>query len=442
MKPNRLVAALILALALPPIAEAQEATATNGHGGIVSIAAPFGTGTNAGSGIIEPETNRVGKNVPTPLDVFDIAGAQLRYQEDARTNHVVLDKSQYTTGPWSEIRLRASAIAGDGLAASLCSGSNALQQLSWLRLGATNGWTPSQVQLAKSLDESAVLNFEFRLTNGQVITVQATIDVTETELAQAMSKDSPGAVFLGLVGSSRKRNEVSKDANEAKFWRSKAQAGLPRLKADAARNYARALYALGLLHQSGDLVESNAVFAAEMIHKAAESGLAPAQESWGSYCAWRLTNEVEAVGWYYRAATQGLVRAQSSLSRLHSERPPWEDFDPRFQPKARERARWAFERASQPIACFTTYEACNELGELYFNGLGVQSNAVEAVKWFRRAIGLGISSDGTAEYNLALCYFGGDGVAQDDAEGLQWIQKATANGYRGSRALEESLTAR
>jgi TPR repeat protein len=193
------------------------------------------------------------------------------------------------------------------------------------------------------------------------------------------------------------------------------------------------------LHLSGDLVESNSTLAAEMFHKAADMGLPPAQEAWGSECDRRLTNQVEAAVWYYRAATQGLVRAQSSLSVLNREPSSWR-FDPQFQPKACEKARWTFENASQPVACFTTYFACNDMGDLYLSGLGVESNAVEAVRWYRRAIGTGVAYGG-GEYNLALCYFGGDGVPQDDTEGLKWLERANKKGYKGDASWEFQIVA-
>jgi len=291
-------------------------------------------------------------------------------------------------------------------------------------LAATNGWLPSQVRLAKDFEYERPKN-----TNAGFTIISTWEELASPELEEI-----------------EKQPKLARQAS-AQLWWHKAKASLPKLKADAARNYARALYALGLLHQSGDLVESNAVLAAEMIHKAAELGLTPAHLSWGLYCDWNLTNRVGAAGWYYRAATQGLMRAQWSLSYLHSM--PSQTlltssaicvtdghFDPHFQPNASERARWTFERASQPVACFATYDACNDMGELYLSGLGVESNAVEAVKWYRRAVDLGVPYGG-GEYNLALCYFGGNGVPQDDAEGLKWLRKAAEKGYKGDGASWE-----
>jgi TPR repeat protein len=271
MKADRLVWALASALAFTSIGHGQKARTTNDEAWVGSII------TNAIPGF---DPFNPFKEVPfeqqppkwedtTPAD---LPTAQREYQERARTNHITLDKPQYTNAPWSEIRLRTAALNGDGLAASLCSGSNDLHELFWLSLAATNGWLPSQVELAK--------NYEYERQKGT----------------------SPGELpwegFMRGLGEIQKQPKAARQA-AAQFWWSKAKAGLPKLKVDAVHNHAQALYALGLLHQSGDLVESNAVLAAELFHKAAESGLAPAQEAWGSHCDWHLTNQVEAVGWYY-----------------------------------------------------------------------------------------------------------------------------------------------
>jgi TPR repeat protein len=404
MKANPLVCALLVLLAVAVQLPAQQPI-TNAAGATAApqkqTAKEFLDAPDAAEQKISPS----GTNAPTVPDWatlkswedFQIVEARQRYEDDARTNHIALDKPQYNNAPWSEIRLRASALKGDGLAASLCSGSNTLQELFWLSLAATNGWIPSQVRLAR--------DFEYeRPKDRPANNIFDDWEVFNPELEEIVKQ--PKAVRQAA----------------AQFWWNKAKTGLPKLNNDAARNDARAVYALGLLHESGDLVESNAVLAAEMFHMAAKSGLPPAQESWGSYCDWHLTNHVEAASWYYRAATQGLMSAQSSLSFLHHKPSKW-NFDLRFQPKACERARWLFEEASQPIACFTVYWAREKLGDLYFSGLGIQSNAVEAVKWYRRAIDLGIVS-GLAEYDLALRYYKGDGVVKDYAEAAKWFRKA------------------
>lgn len=114
---------------------------------------------------------------------------------------------------------------------------------------------------------------------------------------------------------------------------------------------------------------------------------------------------------------------------------PYPDVPPDYS----QAARWCFEDASQSAGS-VCYSRCTQLGHYYREGEGVETNAVEAVKWYRRAIDLGVvSNGGTAEYQLAFCYFGGEGVPQDDAEGLKWIKKAIENGYKENRELENAV---
>ena len=71
----------------------------------------------------------------------------------------------YTNGPASEFRLRAAALAGDGYAASLCSGTNSAEQDFWLRVAATNGWVPAQQRLAIKYEQSAWVLLKFNLSS-------------------------------------------------------------------------------------------------------------------------------------------------------------------------------------------------------------------------------------------------------------------------------------
>lgn len=146
-------------------------------------------------------------------DVIDLVEAQQRYKGDALTNHIKLDKPLYTNAPWAEIRLRAAALAGDGLAASLCASSNGLEQLFWVRLAATNGWLPSQIHLAKDYEYER----SKELKEGEF----SWEEVMSPELEEIMKQ--PKEVRLAAT----------------QMWRSKAKAWLPKLKDDAARNEAR-----------------------------------------------------------------------------------------------------------------------------------------------------------------------------------------------------------
>jgi len=66
-------------------------------------------------------------------------------------------------------------------------------------------------------------------------------------------------------------------------------------------------------------------------------------------------------------------------------------------------------------------KAKNELGLRCATGLGVATNAAEAVKWFRLAAGQNFAA---AQFNLGVSYATGQGVARDAAEAVKWFRKA------------------
>jgi TPR repeat protein len=66
-------------------------------------------------------------------------------------------------------------------------------------------------------------------------------------------------------------------------------------------------------------------------------------------------------------------------------------------------------------------EAQNTLGLCYGNGIGVATNAVEAVEWYRKAAE---QTNALAQYNLGCCYANGKGVAKDDVTAVKWYRKA------------------
>lgn len=70
-------------------------------------------------------------------------------------------------------------------------------------------------------------------------------------------------------------------------------------------------------------------------------------------------------------------------------------------------------------------EANNWLGNLYYNGDGVQQSYVEAVKYYRTGAGYG---NHWAEYNLADCYLNGYGVEKNNETVFYWLKKAADGG--------------
>ena len=74
------------------------------------------------------------------------------------------------------------------------------------------------------------------------------------------------------------------------------------------------------------------------------------------------------------------------------------------------------------------------LGDKYFNGIGVEKNFEEAVKWYRKSAEQGVKQ---AQYNLAGCLEVGCGVKQNEEEALKWYKKAAEKGlWEAKRAVK------
>jgi TPR repeat protein len=82
-------------------------------------------------------------------------------------------------------------------------------------------------------------------------------------------------------------------------------------------------------------------------------------------------------------------------------------------------------RAYEQAASAGSASAMNALGALYFNGLGVAKDDVQARTWLQKGADLG---DIAAQYNLGLFYENGWGVAKDYAQARAWYQKAADQG--------------
>jgi TPR repeat protein len=68
----------------------------------------------------------------------------------------------------------------------------------------------------------------------------------------------------------------------------------------------------------------------------------------------------------------------------------------------------------------------HELGQCYFEGLGVKKNEVESFNWWQKAANLGHAG---SQNNLGKCYLNGKGVEKNEIEGFKWFQKAANLGY-------------
>ena len=66
-----------------------------------------------------------------------------------------------------------------------------------------------------------------------------------------------------------------------------------------------------------------------------------------------------------------------------------------------------------------------DLGLRFYDGIGVEKDFKEAVKWFRKAAEQGHAE---AQYNLGASYHHGDGVIQDHKEAVKWYRLAVEQG--------------
>lgn len=160
----------------------------------------------------------------------------------------------------------------------------------------------------------------------------------------------------------------------------------------AEEDNAEALYYLGLCFDDALGVSEDNKLAVEYYLKAAERGLAKAQNTLG-YC-WNFgegvdeVNYEKAVEWYRKAAEQGFPKAQINLGRC------------------------------------------------YIYGEGVPIDHRKAVEWYRKAAA---QNHPTAFYSLALCYYNGEGVSKDLNEAKRLCLIALEKKVDGAEELLEEI---
>lgn len=70
------------------------------------------------------------------------------------------------------------------------------------------------------------------------------------------------------------------------------------------------------------------------------------------------------------------------------------------------------------------------LGQMYFRGLGVNRDSVQAAEWYRKAAEQGLAS---AQQCLGVLYDNGLGVEQDYAKAVEWYRKAAEQGNEDAK---------
>ena len=126
----------------------------------------------------------------------------------------------------------------------------------------------------------------------------------------------------------------------------------------------------------------------------------------------------QAAELYRAAAEQGYTVAQHNLGILY--------YDGNgVQKDAVEAAEWIRKAAAQGLALSQAL-----LGHLYMDGHGVPKNSAEAYQWTRMAAEQGLAS---AQDDLGLMYASGRGVARSDAEAVKWFRVAAEQGYANAQ---------
>ena len=85
----------------------------------------------------------------------------------------------------------------------------------------------------------------------------------------------------------------------------------------------------------------------------------------------------------------------------------------------------AFDEATKTKACSGDADAQLKLAEIYFKGIGISKDEVEAFKWFKKSAEQGNAS---AQERSGWCYSNGFGVPKDDAEAVRCFRAATNQG--------------
>ena len=80
-----------------------------------------------------------------------------------------------------------------------------------------------------------------------------------------------------------------------------------------------------------------------------------------------------------------------------------------------------------------------EIGERFFQGLGVDQNYAHAAAWFQSAANLGHSK---AQCNLAMMCFIGRGVPPDPTEAYKWAHLASLGGSEDALKLKGKIESR
>ena len=87
-----------------------------------------------------------------------------------------------------------------------------------------------------------------------------------------------------------------------------------------------------------------------------------------------------------------------------------------------------FEKATAKVEKYTRKlaKAQNDLGWMYYVGLGVKQDYAQAVRWWTKAAEQGYA---IAQFNMGFMYYYARGVKEDYAEAVRWWTNAAEQGH-------------
>ncbi len=79
------------------------------------------------------------------------------------------------------------------------------------------------------------------------------------------------------------------------------------------------------------------------------------------------------------------------------------------------------------------------IGKMYYEGIGVIQNYIEALKWYRLAAGQG---DALVQGIIGVMYYEGEGVKQNNVIAHMWFNIASSNGEETSASVRDLIAAK
>jgi len=162
----------------------------------------------------------------------------------------------------------------------------------------------------------------------------------------------------------------------------------------------------------------------EQVQVDAARGVAMAQYEMGrrSYYNKTMKDDVQALQWFLKAASQDVPQAQYEAATMYV-------LGEGTAKDAAQAMIWYRKAAA------LGYVAANfDIGLMYVDGEGVAADNAEAARWFRTGAELG---EKRCQYRLAILYRDGRGVPQDGAEAVKWFRTAVRQRFvAAAEALE------